>query len=69
MSNRERLNAALKRLEKEPATVLIIEEPIYTNTFRIDFPSVADKVLCISDHNYAQTSKGKTLIKDDFLHG
>jgi predicted phosphoribosyltransferase len=69
MSNRERLNAALKRLQKEPATVLVIEEPVYANAFRKDFPSVADKVLCTSDPDYAQTSKGKTLIKDDFLHG
>ena len=67
MTKRDKLSDVLGILQKDDSTMLVILDAQYANAFKKDFPIVADQVISSDDPNFKKTTKGKTLITDDFL--
>ena len=66
MDKREKLSDTLKKLQKGHS-VLVMDDGVYANAVRRDFPGVAERVLCSNDPDFQQASKGMNIIKGDFL--
>ena len=69
MTRRERFSDVLGILQKDDPTMLVMSDARYANAFKKDFPGVADQVISSDDPTFQRTTKGKTLITDDFLRG